>query len=171
MESGSNANIYVFATVVGNPAAAKAQLKSARVATAPNRKASLVVGKIHVQQLAKLASAKGVVAVQPVELKKTGSPLGSPDPDVDRNITNAALKGAFKALLGNEVPYSAAPPLKQSNLEELMELALLDADSHEFAAAWQAGYTGEGSVISILDGGTDFGHPDLIGTWQTRATT
>ena len=96
MESGSNANIYVFATVVGNPAAAKAQLKSVRVATAPNRKASLVVGKIHVQQLAKLASAKGVVSVQPVELKKTGSPLGSPDPDVDRNITNAALKGAFE---------------------------------------------------------------------------
>ena len=109
--------------------------------------------------------------MSPVELKKTGSPLGSPDPDVTRNVTNAALKGVFKQLRGNEVPYSAAPPLKASNFEELEELALLDAKTHRFAEAWEAGYTGAGSVVSVLDGGTDFGHPDLIGTWQTRATT
>ena len=27
--------------------------------------------------------------------------------------------------------------------------------------------TATGSTVSILDGGTDFGHPDLIGTWLT----
>ncbi|HSL32745.1 MAG TPA: S8 family serine peptidase [Candidatus Limnocylindrales bacterium] len=171
MATGSNANIYVFATVVGDPTAAKKLLAGSRAATSPNGKASIVVGKVRLQQLTKLASTKGVVAVSPVELKKTGSPLGSPDPDVTRNVTNAALQGVFKQLLGNEVPYSAAPPLKESNLEELTELALLDARTHRFAEAWQAGYTGSGSVVSVLDGGTDWGHPDMIGTWQTRATT
>ena len=171
MESGANANIYVFTTVMGSTNPAKALLGNAKVASSPGGKASIVVGRIRVQNLTKLASAKGVVSVQPVELKKTGSPLGSPDPDVERNVTNAALKAAFKGLLGNEVPYSAAPPLKESNFEELMELALLDAGTHKFAEAWQAGYTGEGSVVSVLDGGTDWGHPDMIGTWSVRAST
>ena len=36
----------------------------------------------------------------------------------------------------------------------------------DFAEAWNAGYTGEGSTVAVLDGGTDWGHPDLIGTWQ-----
>jgi len=32
--------------------------------------------------------------------------------------------------------------------------------------AWDAGYAGEGVTVGVLDGGTDFGHPDLLGTWQ-----
>ena len=60
--------------------AAKAQLAKLRVATSPNKKASLVVGQIRVQQLAKLASAKGGWTVQPVELKQTGAPSAAPIP-------------------------------------------------------------------------------------------
>jgi hypothetical protein len=171
VETGANKSIYVFATVVGSPAAAEGLLANDHTATAPNGRTSIVVGRIRVQQLTKLASLRGVVSVKPVDLTKTGSPLGGPDPDVTRNITNAALKDAFKALLGNEVPYSAAPPLKGSNFEALKNLALLDARTHRFAEAWQAGYAGEGSVVSVLDGGTDWGHPDLLNTWQVRATT
>jgi subtilase family protein len=171
MDSGSNANVYVFATVVGSPAAAKRLLANAHTATTPNGKGSLVVGRMRVQQLTKLAGLRGVVSVNPVDLTKTGSPLGDPDPDVPRNITNSALKGIFKQLKGNEVPYSAAPPLKTSNFESLKNLALLDARTHRFAEAWQAGYAGQGSVVSVLDGGTDWGHPDMIGTWQVRAST
>ena len=44
---------------------------------------------------------------------------------------------------------------------------VLDAKTHDFTPAWQAGYTGNGVTASVLDGGTDWGHPDLIGTWQT----
>jgi hypothetical protein len=29
------------------------------------------------------------------------------------------------------------------------------------------GYDGTGVTVSILDGGSDWGHPDLIGTWLT----
>ena len=43
---------------------------------------------------------------------------------------------------------------------------MLDAKTHAFADAWRAGFTGKGVTVGVLDGGTDFGHPDLIGTWQ-----
>jgi hypothetical protein len=31
----------------------------------------------------------------------------------------------------------------------------------------EGGFEGQGTSISVMDGGTDWGHPDLIGTWQT----
>ena len=60
-----------------------------------------------------------------------------------------------------------APKLKGSNFEKLKKLNVLDAKTHNFTDAWNAGYDGTGSTVGVLDGGTDFGHPDLIGTWQT----
>ena len=56
---------------------------------------------------------------------------------------------------------------KGSNFEQLKRLGVLDAKTHKFAEAWKAGYAGEGVDRGVLDGGTDWGHPDLIGTWQT----
>ena len=44
---------------------------------------------------------------------------------------------------------------------------MLDAKTHDFTGAWKQGFTGDGMTASVLDGGTDWGHPDLIGTWQT----
>jgi len=93
--------------------------------------------------------------------------LGVPDPEVAARPSTDVLNKALKGLYAKEVPYSAAPPLAGSNFEELKELALLDAKTHNFAEAWDAGYTGTGVTVGVLDGGTDFGHPDLIGTWQT----
>ena len=34
----------------------------------------------------------------------------------------------------------------------------------------QSGYTGTGVTVGVLDGGTDFGHPDLLDTWQVWPT-
>ena len=172
IDAGSTANVYVFATVAGDPKAAGAMLGNVHVATTPNKEASLVIGRAKPQQLVKLAGLPSVISIRPIELTKSGSPLSDPDPDVgDAGPSNAALKGIFKQLKGKEVPYDKAPPLKTTNFEQLKQLALLDARTHRFAEAWQAGYTGEGSVVSVLDGGTDFGHPDMIGTWQTRPST
>ena len=172
IDAGSTANVYVFATVAGDPKAASAMLGNVHVATTPNKEASLVIGRAKPGQLVKLAGLPSVISIRPIELTKSGSPLSDPDPDVgDAGPSNAALKGIFKQLKGKEVPYDKAPPLKTTNFEQLKQLALLDARTHRFAEAWQAGYTGEGSVVSVLDGGTDFGHPDMIGTWQTRPST
>jgi hypothetical protein len=160
VESGSTEAIYVFATVAGDTSAAESLLADAKVASSEG--AALVIGKIGVQVLPKLAGAKGVVSVGPIEFEQTGQPLGQPDPDVG-NTKNKALRPIFK----KEVPYSEAPPPLGSNFEDLKDVALLDAKTHTFVEAWEAGFAGEGVTVGVLDGGTDFGHPDLLGTWQT----
>jgi len=164
VESGSTATIPVFVTVDGSAAGVKAALDDAKVAE--SRGVAIVVGEVSVQSLPKLAGKKGVVSVGPIELRQTGQPLGSPDPQLvkpfDKKKVNEALKGLHK----REVPYSKARDLKGSNFEDLKKLAVLDAKTHRFADAWKAGFTGEGVTVGVLDGGTDFGHPDLIGTWQ-----
>ena len=121
----------------------------------------------NVQALPKLAGAEGVVAVNPVDFKQTGQPLGVPDPELNKTPSKSTLSKALQGLYDKEVPYSEAPDLAGSNFEALKELALLDAKTHNFAEAWDAGYTGTGVTVGVLDGGTDFGHPDLVGTWQT----
>ena len=171
VSGGSNATVAVFATVVGNPAAAMATLDGAHVARTPNGKAALVVGRIRVQQLPKLADQKNVLSVKLVQLKQTGKPLGNPDPDIGGPAPSTkALRTALTKLKTAEVPFGDAPPLKGSNFEALKKLALLDARTHDFAEAWQMGYDGTGVTVSILDGGSDWGHPDLIGTWLTGAS-
>ena len=65
------------------------------------------------------------------------------------------------------MPFDKAPPLKTSNFDQIKSMNVLDAKTHNFTGAWNAGFTGTGVTASVLDGGTDWGHPDLIGTWQT----
>ncbi len=172
VESGSNATMAVWATVLGNPKPVLARLQGGRAATAPNGKVSLVVGRIRAQQLPKLASITGVVSVGLVQLKQTARPLGDPDPDLGTRLpSRTALKSAARAAAASAVPYADAPPIRKSNFEKLKKLALLDAKTHDFAEAWKMGYDGRGTTVSVLDGGTDWGHPDLIGTWKTDPDT
>ncbi|HEV8249267.1 MAG TPA: S8 family serine peptidase [Gaiellaceae bacterium] len=164
VESGSTDEIFVYVTVSGDPSAVKDLLTEEKVADSDG--AGIVVGKIGVQALPKLAGAKGVVAVGPVELKQTGQPLGIGDPDLGLRATRSK---ALRDLYRKEVPYSSAPAPHGSNFDALKDVAALDAKTHRFADAWQAGYTGQGVTAAVLDGGTDFGHPDLLNTWQTWA--
>ena len=146
----------------GDTAEVEALLTKPKVAE--NDGVALVVGSITVQALPKLAGAEGVVSVNPVDFKQTGRPPAISSRarlHPGRNWTRRS------AVYDNEVPYGEAPPLAGSNFEELKELALLDAKTHEFADAWDAGFTGTGTVVGVMDGGTDFGHPDLVGTWTT----
>lgn len=167
LESGSTALIPVYVTTAGDAETVKAKLKNAYAAVADGGEGALVVGSVRVPQLAKLGSVAGVISVGPVDFEKTGSPLGSPEPTLNQRPSTASLQSFMNNLRKQEVPYSAAPQLRPSNFEALKELNLLDAKTHRFAAAWKAGYTGSGETVSILDGGTDWGHPDLIGTWNS----
>ena len=49
----------------------------------------------------------------------------------------------------------------------MKQLGSSTPQTHDFTEAWNAAIAGEGVTVGVLDGGTDFGHPDLIGTWQT----
>ncbi|HEX6196035.1 MAG TPA: S8 family serine peptidase [Jiangellaceae bacterium] len=165
IDEGSTDRIYVYATVGADATEAASYLDDAKIAH--DAGSGLVLGRIGVQELPKLASAEDVVSVGPIDFEQTGQPDGVPDPELGNRPDAATKNKILRELYKKEVPYADAPPLAGSNFEELKELAVLDASTHKFAEAWQAGYTGEGSVVGVLDGGTDFGHPDLIGTWET----
>lgn len=165
VESGSNEKLYVFVTVAGSSAEVKGLLDDDAEAKADP--ASIVVGSLRAQQLLKLASLKNVVSVGPVDLRKTGQPLGIGDPELGNAPSVSARKEAVRELRRREVPFDRAPRLKGSNFEAMKKLDVLDGRTHSFTGAWNAGFTGQGVTVGVLDGGTDFGHPDLIGTWQT----
>ena len=164
LDAGSNDRIWVFAVVQGSTTRAKSYLSNVHATTSAG-KVSMMIGTIRVRALPKLAGIKGVISVGPIDFKQTGKPLGNMEPHARPSA--AVLSKALKGLYAKEVPYSQAPALKGTNFEALKDLALLDANTHDFAAAWDMGYTGTGVTVGVMDGGTDFGHPDLIGTWQT----
>ena len=165
VKKGETGQVAVFATVQGDATAARELLDDSNLAQSGDT--GLVIGSIAVQALPKLASTKGVVSVQPVELGKTGEPLGDPDPELHKVPTKAEQQAALTRAKTSEVPYSEAPPPRTSNFDKLKKQNLLDAKSHNFTGAWNDGYTGTGITVGVLDGGTDFGHPDLLNTWQT----
>jgi subtilisin family serine protease len=163
--AGSAGTTRVFVTMKGSTRAARKLLQRERVATLRGR--SILVGSVPTPQLAKLAGMTGIRMVGPVRLGLTHRPPGIPESRLLKKPTRAKQLSALKMMSNGEVPYSEAPPLKGSNFEALKKLNLLDAKTHNFSGAWKAGYTGTGSTVAVLDGGTDFGHPDLIGTWET----
>jgi subtilase family protein len=168
VEQGTNKKVYVFATVEASAAAdAAAFVQNGHVAT--TNEGALVVGSLRVPQVTKLAGTKGVLAVHLIELKQTGRPLGIPEPGLNRPFDKGAFQQRLNGLRRTEVPQSSVRPPRGSNFESLKRLAILDAKTHRFADAWRAGFAGEGTTVGVLDGGTDWGHPDLLGTWQTWA--
>jgi hypothetical protein len=166
LDSGSTARVPVFVSLKdGNLAATRNLLTGEHVAKRGD--VALVVGRVGAQQLAKLAGVAGVLNVEPVNFKQTGKPdVSDPDgianPDRGKKTANENLRDFQKT----SVPYDKAPPLKTSHFDQLASANVLDAKTHNFTGAWSQGFTGSGITASVLDGGTDWGHPDLIGTWQ-----
>jgi hypothetical protein len=165
VDAGSTATVPVFVTASGDLTRIKALLSDDH--TAPAESGALVIGRIPVHIVPKLASLEQVVSVGLIEAKRTGRPLGDPDPTLRKRATRAQLQAIAERRQRGEVPYDKAPPLRRSHFDELKKLGVMDAKTHTFADAWKAGFAGEGSTVGVLDGGTDFGHPDLIGTYET----
>jgi hypothetical protein len=165
VKDGATGQVPVLVATSGDTAPVKALLDGDAAATRKGR--SLVIGRIGVQALPKLAGQQGVVSVSLVQFKKTGQPLGDPDPLLNRHPSKAKLAAVREGNASREVPYRKAPAPKGSNFEQLKRLGVLDAKTHKFAEAWKDGFAGEGVTAAVLDGGTDWGHPDLLGTWQT----
>src|SRR6185312_4376508 len=165
VDKSASKRVFVYATVKPADAAAAAIMRGGRIATAGD--ISLVVGSVRVAEATKLAGVPGVVSVKLVQLKQTASPLGIPEPNLNQTPATSSLQSSMNNLRQKEVPYSAAPAPRGGNFEQLKQLGVLDAKTHKFANAWNAGFAGEGTTVSILDGGTDWAHPDLLNTWQT----
>ena len=164
--SGTTKDVRVFAVVLGDVRAVTALLDDAHVARAP-RGAALVVGRVGAQTLPKLASVASVVSVAPVDFRQTGRPLAS-DPELLERPDADELRARLDKLRDGELTYEEArrEARSQPQQDDPTERNLvLDARTHGFAEAWRLGYAGQGTTVAVLDSGTDFGHPDLEGTW------
>jgi hypothetical protein len=165
VENDSTAPAMVAVTLDSSAVSSAARLLTGEhVAT--KKGISLMIGTITSTKLAKLASLKGVGGVTQIQFKQTGGPTGN-DPEIGNQPDVKQRKDRLKQIQSHAVPYDQAPPLKGSNFQADAKLNVLDAKTHDFTGAWQAGDTGTGVTASVLDGGTDWGHPDLINTWQT----
>jgi hypothetical protein len=165
VENDATGPVMVAVTLDSSAVSAAASLLTdEHVAT--KKGVSLMIGTIASTKLAKLASIKGVGGVTQIQFKQTGSPTGN-DPEIGNQPDVKQRKDRLKQIQKHAIPYDQAPPLKGSNFQADAKLNVLDAKTHDFTGAWQAGDTGTGVTASVLDGGTDWGHPDLLNTWQT----
>lgn len=163
-ETTSPEQRMVSATVVGDTTPAERWFEASRAVE--HGGGGLVVGFVRGTALVKLAATDGVVSVAPVDFERTGAPLGIPDEDLEVEFDPRAMQARIKSLQSAEVSYTDAPEPAGSNFDEILAgEPFADADTHGFHEAWEAGFTGEGVRVGVLDGGTDFGHPDLLGTW------
>src|SRR4051812_35878132 len=163
VDAGSTETVPVLVTVSGDPSQVQALLSGDHTAT--TQRTSLVAGRIPVQTATKVASIDGVVSIGLVRFAQTGEP--SDRPDNGHRWSRDSARRHHQEQEKTDVPYDKAPPLKGSNFEKMKKLNVLDGRTHDFTGAWNAGYDGTGTTVGVLDGGTDFGHPDLIGTQQT----
>jgi hypothetical protein len=135
VDAGATAKVPVFVTTDDAMAAqVKALLEDAHAASRNGH--SIVIGRIAIQKLLKLASFDGVQSVGAVSYKATNTP--NEDPLVPRVDRAAMQEGAKKLYFRRAIPYDKAPPLAGSHLDELKNLPVLDAKTHEFAEAWKA---------------------------------
>src|SRR4051812_8022949 len=142
VDAGATETVPVLVTVSGDPSQVQSLLSGDHTAT--TRRTSLVVGRVAVQAATKVAAAEGVVSVALVQHKKSGSPAERPEDH--HRPSRGELRGRRDDQKNTDVPYSQAPPLKGSNFEKLKQLNLLDARTHNFTDAWNAGYDGSGST-------------------------
>ena len=160
LDAGSTEQVVVHALLSSKSVvAAKKYLTKSWVAKRGD--AAILVGVTSVPKTLKLAGIKGVATVDLAVFGKSGQPTDVPDDGKKKK------KKKHHDPDHADVPYADAPAPLGSRFNEVKNVDLLDAKTHNFKGAWAAGYTGTGVTVGVLDGGTDFGHPDLLGTWKT----
>ena len=160
LDSGSKEQVVVHALLAPKSVvAAKKYLAKSWVAKRGD--VAILVGVTSVPKTLKLAGIKGVATVDLAVFGKSGQPTDVPDDGKKKR--RKKHHGPDRS----DVPYADAPPPLGSRFDQVKSVDLLDARTHNFKGAWAAGYTGTGVTVGVLDGGTDFGHPDLLGTWKT----
>ncbi len=119
-------------------------------------------GRIKAGNLGKLATTPGVLSIRP--FTPTASDLRPVPPDGERPTMQRGPYGlprkAGPAIKLSKVKGAGAQPAGTPGLSSYIGVDVLGA-----RAAWELGYTGKGVIVSHVDSGCDFGHPDLEGTW------
>ena len=160
VEEGSTADVKVYVTAQGGAAKARALLDEARVAG--HGGVALAVGEIRPRRCPSSPRSRASSPSARSSSSRPGSRSapGSRARDVPQR---AAVNAASRASTSARSPSRRRRRSRARTSRKLKKLALLDAKTHNFAEAWKAGFTGAGVTVGVLDGGTDFGHPDLSG--------
>ncbi len=141
-------------------------------------KVQMIFGQVYPQNVTKLAYVTAVDAILPLTVEQDGQPMDMPIDDAVAVTAPgpdewAALRSQAETLRAGSKDWTEAQAFGDG--KDL----LLPADwfevqpdgPHKAAVAWERGFRGEGVAVAVLDDGTDFAHPDLMGTQRIYSST
>jgi uncharacterized repeat protein (TIGR01451 family) len=140
---------------------------------APNGKGiTYVTGRTKSGELTKLAGIAGVFAIMSPD---DFSAIDPADPNLEKSKPGLADVISIKQSMGGRVPLLSKPQVEAQAQAQAAESSGLPPDWYGVTkmgatAAWANGFNGQGVIISDVDSGADFGHPDLEGAWATVIT-
>ena len=141
-------------------------------------KIQMFFGQIYPQNLTKLAYVATVDAILPLTVAKDGQSMDVPIDDATVAPAPgpdqwAALRSQADSQRINSKDWADAKAFGDGNalLAPADWFEVNPAGPHKAEVAWERGYRGEGVAVAVLDDGTDFAHPDLMGTQRIYSST
>ncbi len=131
-------------------------------------------GQVYAHNVTKLAYLAAVDAILPLTVEQDGQPMDMPIDDAATAPSSAPAPGPDQwAALRNQAETLRAASVDWADAKAIGDgkdlLAPADwfevnpAGPHKAEVAWKRGFRGEGVAVAVLDDGTDFAHPDLMG--------
>jgi len=136
-----------------------------------------IIAVVLPRNLLKIASHPGVFRITPATAERREFepyPADDPKPEVKRGPDDwAKLRENAAKLREGSLPWAQARAYGDGRERPPTEdwFEVLPEGPHKAKAAWDRGYTGEGVLVSVIDDGVDFGHPDLMGTQKIYSGT
>lgn len=160
--------------ILVQPGTSVSHLLQRSAASRPVGDVQWVTGIVAINNLVRLASVDGVIAVTSTN---TYQPLPAPglegmrgdtfNPLITSEAAAELLARGGKAAVMAQVKADNPPPAIESARPDTIRPQAIDsvkaADIHSVNEAHAAGYTGQGVVAAVVDTGVDFAHPDLQG--------
>ncbi len=141
-------------------------------------KIEMIFGQVYAQNVTKLAYLAQVDAILPLTVEQDGQPMDMPIDDVTPAPSPgpdqwAALRSQAESRRVESVDWAEAKAYGDG--KDLLAPAdwfeVSPAGPHKAEVAWKRGFRGEGVAVAVLDSGTDFAHPDLLGTQRIYSST
>lgn len=165
MNATPDANILVHAYVVEGADLSRYMADGLQRSWSSPDGITIITGTVRGRNLIKLASAPGVLSIEP--LTGAYAPAGATADGNDSSVQpDAEMRAAMTAQIqsgqrnniasASDGGFDAAPTGWYDVL-----------NTHHAVEAWEMGYTGQGVKVMANDSGIDFANADLIGTWAT----